>query len=391
MTPWLLHDRIDLAARGLTLAPSQVLGGVRLVPVLRRDVRADLRLAKRSYGDDAMVVSLDGEPRAPGTKYVSFVPHGLVVSWSDDGSPTAAWGAELHAKDGRRIGKGPATVRLAHRMVRREEPKQLRFLPLHLAMEGFLALHFGGPEMAWPEYSREVLRRGLSPRYEYAYGGAAVSGLDDALRLFEIHDDQVGVLLFVADALASAFVVPTPEDYRALHRSLLEDFYGELIVQYGYYASENAGVAEARIDERTVSSLADLRGALTTMRADWAAFHAAMTEGLLENPLQAKALYQAGPFHLQRFMTDLDLDRENHIGEAIVREDGALEYLKTFRLSAAQSRRAFLLSKLADHGWKLDDAARALACTKDELVRRFVDAGFGYMFAPAVLQAAQRR
>ena len=90
MNPWLLSDRIDLTARGLSLAPSQVLGGVRLVPVLRRDVRADLRLGKRSYGDDAMIVSLDGEPRAPGIKYVSFVPHGLVVSWSDDGSPVAA-------------------------------------------------------------------------------------------------------------------------------------------------------------------------------------------------------------------------------------------------------------------------------------------------------------
>ncbi len=389
MNPWLLSDRIDLTARGLSLAPSQVLGGVRLVPVLRRDVRADLRLGKRSYGDDAMIVSLDGEPRAPGIKYVSFVPHGLVVSWSDDGSPVAAWGAELHAKDGRRIGKGPGAVRLAHRMARREDPQRLRFLPLHLAMEGFLALHFGGPDIAWPEYSREALRRGLSPRSEYAYGGGAVAGLDDALRLFEIHDGQVGVLLFVADALASAFIVPTPEDYRALHRSLLEDFYGELIVQYGYYAS--ATTAEARIDERAVSSLADLRRAMDTMRADWASFHGAMAEGLLEKPLRGEALYQAGPFHLQRFVTDLDLASENHIGEAIVREDGALEYLKTFRLSAAQSRRAFLLSKLADHAWKLDDAAASLSCTKEELVRRFVDAGFGYLFAPAVLQAAQRR
>ena len=389
MSPFLLSDRIDLAARGLSLAPSQVLGGVRLVPVLRREVRADLRLGKRSYGEDRAVVSLDGELCASGIKYVSFVPHGLVVSWSDDGSPVAAWGAELHAKDGRRLGKGPGAVRLAHRMARREDPHQLRFLPLHLAMEGFLALHFGGPEVAWPEYSRQALRRGLSPRVEHAYAGAAVTGLDDALRLFEIHEGQVGVLVFVADALASAFVVPTPEDYRALHRSLLEDFYGELIVQYGYYAG--ASSAEARIDERSVSSLADLRGALDMMRADWASFHEGMAAGLLEKPPRAEPIYKAGPFHLQRFVTDLDLASENHIGEAIVREDGTLEYLKTFRLSAAQSRRAFLLSRLAEHGWELEQTAGALACTKDELVRRFVDAGFGYLFAPAVLAAAQRR
>jgi hypothetical protein len=50
--------------------------------------------------------------------------------------------------------------------------------------------------------------------------------------VFEICDRQVGVLLFVAESLASAFVVPTPEDYRQLHTSLLEDFYGELLYQY---------------------------------------------------------------------------------------------------------------------------------------------------------------
>jgi hypothetical protein len=51
------------------------------------------------------------------------------------------------------------------------------------------------------------------------------------LRVFEIHEGQCGVLVFVADHLASAFVVPHPEDYRLLHRTLIEDFYGELIFQ----------------------------------------------------------------------------------------------------------------------------------------------------------------
>ncbi len=36
-------------------------------------------------------------------------------------------------------------------------------------------------------------------------------------------------------------------------------------------------------------------------------------------------------------------NEECHIGERIVREDGTLEYLKTFRLSAAQVRRAYQL------------------------------------------------
>ena len=31
-----------------------------------------------------------------------------------------------------------------------------------VALEGYLALHFGGPSVAWSEYSREALRRGLT-------------------------------------------------------------------------------------------------------------------------------------------------------------------------------------------------------------------------------------
>ena len=55
-----------LTLRGLELAPPQVWGGIRLVPLLREHVREDLRLAKRSYDEDAMVVSLEGELLAPG-------------------------------------------------------------------------------------------------------------------------------------------------------------------------------------------------------------------------------------------------------------------------------------------------------------------------------------
>ena len=73
---------------------------------------------------------------------------------------------------------------------------------MHLAMEGFLALQFGGPDVAWSEYSQRALSFGLSPRREMAVPGEAIRGLNDALRFFEIHDDQVGALVFTADALA---------------------------------------------------------------------------------------------------------------------------------------------------------------------------------------------
>lgn len=375
--------------RGLEVAPSQVWGGVRIVPLLRKEIRPDLRLAKRSYAEDFMVVSLDGELLAPGIKYMSYVPHGLVVSWSSDGTAAAAFGAQLDSKDGKRFGKGPFTVRVAHRMARREDKNRLRLLPLHLAMEGFLALHFGGPDVAWSEYSRRALATGLDPRSEGAVLGSGIPGLEDALRVFEIHERQVGVLLFVADALASAFVVPHPDDYGALHRTLLEDFYGTLLFHYGLHATTS--LMEASIDEARVSSLTDLRREVAGMRAEWSAFHEEMAHGLFGKQLRSERVYRAGPFQLQRFSTGLDQSEENHIGEAIIRDSGELEYLKTFRLSAAQTRRAFLLSQLASQNWNLDATAVLLRQSKDELIRRLEKAGFGYLLKEHVLQAARRR
>ncbi|MFF8376398.1 hypothetical protein ACF07V_09750 [Streptomyces sp. NPDC015661] len=35
-------------------------------------------------------------------------------------------------------------------------------------------------------------------------------GLGEALRVFELHPGQCGLLLYVTDALAAAFVVPHP-------------------------------------------------------------------------------------------------------------------------------------------------------------------------------------
>jgi hypothetical protein len=383
-----LLESIDL--RGLEAAPCQVWGGVRIVPLLRRQVRPDLRLAKRAYDEDVMVVSLEGGLLDAGIKYVSYVPHGLVVSWSDDGTAAAAFGAQLGGKDGKPFGKvGPFTVRVAHRMARREDKNRLRILPLHLAMEGFLALHFGGPDVAWSEYSRRALSTGLDPRWENAVPGSFMPGLEDALRLFEIHERQVGVLLFVADALASAFIVPHPDDYVALHRTLLEDFYGTLLFHYGLYATTSR--LEAKMEEVRVSSLGDLRRELGVMRAEWGAFQERMAEGLLGRRLRSERVYRAGPFELQRFSTDLVPSEENHIGEAIVREGGEIEYLKTFRLSAAQTRRAFLLSQLASQNWNLDATAALLGQSKDELIHRLEKAGFDYLLKEDVLQAARRR
>lgn len=375
--------------QGLRLAPAQMWGSIRLVPVLRDEVRGDLRFARRAYDDDLTLVSLKGGLMEPGLKYVSYVPHGLVMAWDAGGrSASAAFGTHLYQPEGKALKVGPFSVRVMHRMVHREDKNRLRMLPLHLAMEGFLALHFGGPEVAWTEYSQQAISHGLDPRFERSVGGWASPAFDEALRIFEIHEQQVGVLIFHADLLLSAFIVSHPEDYRALHRSLLEDFYGELLLQYGFLGEVPAlGLS---IDERKVSSLGELRAAVSNMRQHWAEFQGLMAGGVFGPEVKASTLYEAGPFHLQRFVTGLQPSEENHIGECIVRGDGTLEYLKTYRLSAAQARRAYLLEQLSQAGWHLERAAEHLKTTREDLVVRLSNAGFGYLLKDSVRQAALR-
>jgi hypothetical protein len=81
---------------------------------------------------------------------------------------------------------------------------------------------------------------------------------------------------------------------------------------------------------------------------------------------------------------------ECHLGERIVRADGTLEYLKTYRLSAAQVRRAYLLEQLAAAEWNMAQAAASLRCSVTELAQRLVGVGFGYLLKPAVLQSLPR-
>jgi len=360
-----------LNLKGLEMAPSQVWGGVRLVPLLRRNCPGDLRLSLRSYDADQTVVDLDDE-----TVYSSYVPHALVTSWSDDGTPIANRGGCL-LKGSDKLKTGLVSGRKLEGMAHREEPNRLRFLPMHLAMEGFLGLHFAGPDIAWDDYSADAID-GLGCRTEYTYDGYEIRGLADALRVFEIHEQQVGVLVFVADALASAFVVSHPDDYRALHKSLIEDFYGELIYKYGYlYPHSNR--LETYIDEKKVDSLADLRQALAKMRSDWAQFQATMAFRLFEREVLSKQIHQMGPFQLQQFLQKIELRNENHIGEAIIREDGTLEYLKTYRLSAEQCRRGDLLTQLAKHDWNIDATAKAFQYTYDQLILYIEKLGFGYL------------
>lgn len=379
MKPEDLQQTISL--KGLTLAPSQVLGGVRLAPVIRKQVREDLRLTRRPYHEDVAAVQLDQK-----TAYYSYIPHAFIADWSNDGSPAVAYGTQLRRlqkrqknSDGRVHDLGFMTARVMKIMRKREDRNRLRFLPMDLSLEGFLSLHFGGPDVIWEEYSRAAIRDGLSPRCEMSAPGRWIKGLEDALRVFEIHENQVGSLVFVGDALASAFIVPHPDDYRDLHETLLTDDYGELLYFYGLYAQENL-LHPADIDANLVASLEDLRREVNRVRHDWSTLHTLMSDNLLDCPVHNEMVYKMGPFQLQRFMTELNPKAENHIGEAIVRKNGTLEYLKSYRLSAAQCRRAYLLMQLADCNWSIEACAEKLSCTTHELIYRLEKAGFGHLF-----------
>ncbi|MFD0356518.1 hypothetical protein ACFVHW_22705 [Streptomyces sp. NPDC127110] len=370
---------------GLTARPAQVWGAVRLVPLVRDEPIGDHRLHAELYGDAAGLVET-----GPRHAYLSYVPHGFVATWTGDGTPAAAYGTQL-AAGGDQVPAATMGLRFHRRTARRQARDRLRFLPMHLSLEGYLALHSGGPTIAWEEWSQRAVGQGLSPRAEEAYAGAEVRGLDDALRLFEIHPGQCGVMVYVADALAAAFAVPHPDDYRALHATLLQDLYGELI---HHYATLVLPVADfrARIADTRVGSLGDLRRAAAEQEEAWARFHdTTMAAGLLGHSYTWQSVHRMGRFTLARFRPPFRPKKENHIGEAITDDSGRIAYLKTFRLSEGQVRRGHLLDRLAAHDWHLPATAAGLGIGTAQLGLRLEAAGFGFLLRQDVLDGYRKR
>ncbi|WP_405853218.1 hypothetical protein OG361_11460 [Streptomyces sp. NBC_00090] len=372
--------RIDLT--GLDVRPAQVWGGVRIVPLVRAEPVPGLRL-RRELHEGSGFGAVDLGDR---TTYTSYIPHGFVADWTGAGASTGAGAGTESAAYGTRLGdeNGPppcVPVRRLHRLAkRRQGERRLRFLPLHLALEGYLALHFGGPSVVWDDWSRAALGHGLSPRAEAAYAGWTVPGLAEALRIFELHPGQCGLLLYVADALAASFVVPHPEDYRVLHPTLVEDLYGELVHQYAYYGGPVPEfTARIRDGAGGIRTLADLRAAAREQERAWAVAHdGLMARDLLETSYAFERVYRAGDFDLYRFLPPFLRDgREQHIGELITDHKGRAAYLKTFRLSEKQIRKGHLLRRLADADWHLGRTAEALGTSYAEIVRRIEAAGLG--------------
>ena len=372
-----------LNLQGLTAAPAQVCGAIRIVPLIRKKPCEDVRVGIRNYGKD----NFAGVKLNDGTYYTYFIPHGLILNWSDDGAPLAAYGGQ--------VGQGETRFTTTpmpyfHRMAKRESKNTLRFLPLHMALEGFLLIAFGGADIFWKEYVRGFRKQGLGSRSEPVAQGRDVAGLEEALRVFEIHEGQVGVLLFVAEALAASFVVPSPTDYRLLHETLLLDFYGETIELYALWHKSTLDL-DTQLQTDNCHNIADLRREMVSLRHRWHIFtETGMASEIWNREIIENTVYKPGKLTLSRFTTDLDPHFTNHIGERLTREDGELLYLKTFTLSAAATRRAYLLKTLAAQDWNLDETALALGQTKEALIVRLERAGFGYILRPDVLAKARK-
>jgi len=378
---------MTLFLTGLTAAPAQTCGGIRLVPLLRDAPCMDVRLERQPFDADLTVVELNDK-----MAYWAFVPHGLVLHWADEGEEVeVAQGSQLLRADGKKSKYGWGKIQVLQRMARRVDKKALRFLPLHTALEGFLALHFGGPNFKWPEYSGFALSHGLGSRFEWTHPGGSIYGFEQALRTFEIYQGQVGVMIYVAGALASVSIFPSPKDYRRLHAALLEDVYGELIWQYALAHPQTQRLENLPRVENA-KTLADLRNALNLARAEEAQFSLeGMSGDLIGREVRLEQVYAPGDLSLERFLTDLEPDLPNHIGERLTRENGEVLYLKTFLLSNKQSRHARLLSSLAAQDWHLERTAANLQLSLKQLVLEFETLGFGYLLKPHVLEAAHRR
>lgn len=369
---------ICLGLDGLRAAPAQVWGEVRLVPLVRDEPMPELRLG------------LDRQHRGwtsadvPGGRYYSYVPHSMVLSWGDRAQEVkAAWETTLGERgQGRARAKG-CPVHLKHGLYRRVGSHAVEFLPLHLAIEGFLSQLLKAPQVAWREYSPEAVRFGAGAVCMESISGHGVGSLAGALSRFEIHEGQCGVLIYVSGRLATAFAVSHPDDYRLMHHSLIHDAYAPVLVS-AWPAQEHELVFDAlEWGERPGQQVQDV-GALSEVferaYAVWSHEAAPMGE-LFGQRLSAQRLYNAGPFKLVRFVSEVVWpSSEAHIGEAIVGEDGRIGYLKTYRLSAEQVQRLTLLRQLEACDWDIKRASELTqAMYPMGLKQKMYALGLGYL------------
>jgi hypothetical protein len=260
---------------------------------------------------------------------------------------------------------------------RRQSPTELAFLPNALAIEGFLVRHFKGPDMAWLDYHRSVRRGSLGIRAERSVPGWYLKGMAEALAIFEFAPSQVGTALFLDEEMIGCFITPHPDDYAQLHDSLLTDHFADYLINYGYlrYAKRES----LPLNAAAIVDFDSLAREFARAKAAECAKEVCRLGVIEGRELDAQTVYRTDLFTLERFVTKLQ-QADNFAGEAIVRDDGTLEYLKLFRLSRGQTRRLHLLSTLGRHSWNFEQAASTLGVhSPEDVARSFVEADLGYL------------
>lgn len=276
-------------------------------------------------------------------------------------------------------------------MIKRRDKENIRFLPLNVAMESFLSSYFNCFDIKWEEYSRKGSKYGLSPRYDQVYSGQSLSELENALRVFELHKNQVGVLLFVADALASIFIVPNPYDYKELHYSLLKDFYGETIYFYSIY-HKNLQSFKTEFDESKITKISDFNNELQRIKADLANFYTMMANNVIKRKVSIKKLYDIKNYSLNYFFTEeMGKYSENYIGETIFDENYNIHYMKLYRISEEQIKRFVLLKLLDDNDWHIEQSAKTINLSKDEFILKMYKLELGHLLQPKYIDQAKKR
>ncbi|WP_240925134.1 hypothetical protein [Streptomyces sp. 196(2019)] len=208
-----------------------------------------------------------------------------------------------------------------------------------------------------------------------------------------IHPGQCGVMVYVSDALAAAFVVPHPEDYRLPHASLVEDLFEELVHQYGLLRGPGGGVrgADPGRGAHPYARRSPGGGARAGTGVGGGARQAVRAEAA-EHLVRVRAGVPDGVVHPVALPPPVRPGRDGsgqHIGETVTGHKGQVACLKTFRLSDAQVRRGHLLHTLAGAEWKLPRAAGVLGTSREELVRRVRTAGFSRLLKGNAQTGAQ--
>lgn len=359
-------EELILRPTGLTPGWGQSWGALRLVPLLRAEPILDLRLA--TYRAETYSVQIEGRDPCRGVHYTGYLPYGLVVDWTADARPVVTTQTALGARNLAKVARP-----LDRRLVREVDKNRLRMFPLHLAIEGFLGLAFGGPDILEEAWSRTLVYNGLSPRSEAALSGEAMPDLAEALRVFEVVPGQCGALIYLGGVLAQVLVVPHPGDYLALHRALLEDVWGP---ELRYFSEIVAPEPEFRLDP--VDTLQGLRAAFEATYALWTQAEAEPSQVFWDQPLASQKVKTAGPYTLHRFFTPLG-EATAHLGEVMVGRQGQVAYLKSYRLDQTQRRRGHILATLDRAGWDKKKAADILMMPEATLDAELVHLGLGWM------------